>query len=154
MKKKVLPIIKNDPWLEPFADAINGRHEDVIRKQTELVGESGSLSDFANAHNYFGLHRTADGWVFREWAPNATAINMVGTFNDWVECEAYSLSNIGNGVWEIELDADQINHGDLYKLARRKWRTHTRLCPPRGAGRKDSHFLGASVGCGSLSVPN
>ena len=81
MKKKVLPIIKNDPWLEPFADAINGRHEDVIRKQTELVGESGSLSDFANAHNYFGLHRTADGWVFREWAPNATAINMVGTFN-------------------------------------------------------------------------
>ena len=116
MKKKVLPIIKNDPWLEPFADAINGRHEDVIRKQTELVGESGSLSDFANAHNYFGLHRTANGWVFREWAPNATAINMVGTFNDWVECEAYSLSNIGNGVWEIELDADQINHGDLYKL--------------------------------------
>jgi len=116
MKKKVLPIIKNDPWLEPFAEAINGRHEDAIRKEHELVGENGSLSDFANAHNYFGLHRTADGWVFREWAPNATAIYLSGTFNDWGEYEGYALEKKENGIWEISLDADQLKHGDLYKL--------------------------------------
>ena len=116
MRKKVLPIIKNDPWLEPFADAINGRHEDVIKKEHELVGEDGSLSDFANAHNYFGLHRTSDGWVFREWAPNATAIYLSGTFNDWGEYEAYSLEKKENGVWELMLDGDQMHHGDLYKL--------------------------------------
>lgn len=25
--KETLNIIKNDPWLEPFADAITGRHQ-------------------------------------------------------------------------------------------------------------------------------
>ncbi len=73
MKKKTLAILRNDPWLEPFADAINGRHEDVIKKEKELTKKSGSLVDFANAHKYFGLHRQTDGsWTFREWAPNAT----------------------------------------------------------------------------------
>ncbi len=33
---KSLPILKNDPWLEPFADAIIGRHEDALHKETEL----------------------------------------------------------------------------------------------------------------------
>ena len=30
---KVLNIIKNDPWLEPYADAINGRHQHVVEKE-------------------------------------------------------------------------------------------------------------------------
>ena len=121
MKKKVLPIIKNDPWLEPYADAINGRHEDVIRKEKELTGGGKmSLDDFANAHNYFGLHKTRGGWVFREWAPHATAIYMIGSFNDWTEREDYALMRIDNGVWEITLAADKLKHGDLYKL-KMKW---------------------------------
>ena len=45
-----LNILKNDPWLAPYAPAIEGRHNDVLRKERELTGESGSLSDFANAH--------------------------------------------------------------------------------------------------------
>ncbi len=119
--KKVLPIIKNDPWLEPYADAINGRHEDVIRKQKELTnGGKITLNDFANAHNYFGLHKTKTGWIFREWAPNATAIYMIGTFNDWKESDDFKLTRIDNGVWEITLGADMLKHGDLYKL-KIKW---------------------------------
>ena len=69
-----LNILKNDSWLAPYAAAIEGRHNDVIRKERELTSETGSLADFANAHQYFGLHRTRSGWVFREWAPNATGI--------------------------------------------------------------------------------
>ena len=30
---KALNIIKNDPWLEPYADAINGRHQHVVEKR-------------------------------------------------------------------------------------------------------------------------
>ncbi len=70
---KLLNILKNDPWLAPYASAIEGRHQDVQRKLKELTASSGTLSDFANAHKYFGLHRTKEGWVFREWAPNASA---------------------------------------------------------------------------------
>lgn len=84
MKKKTLNIIKNDPWLEPYTDAIVGRHNDALAKEAELCGSEGTLDTFANAHNFFGLHRTADGgWVFREWAPNATAINLIGDFSKW-----------------------------------------------------------------------
>ena len=79
---KALNIIKNDPWLEPYADAINGRHQHVVEKEKELVGKK-TLSDFATGHMYFGLHRTDKGWTFREWAPNATEIYLVGDFNDW-----------------------------------------------------------------------
>ena len=115
---KKLSILANDPWLEPFADAIEGRHNDVIKKEKELTdGGKMTLSDFANAHNYFGLHHNEDGsWVFREWAPNATAVYMVGMFNDWQEKEEFRLLAIGGGVWEIKLNADSIHHGDLYKL--------------------------------------
>lgn len=114
--KKLLRILKNDPWLEPYAPVIEGRHGDVARKEKELIGSHGTLCDFANGYNYFGLHRTATGWTFREWAPNATAIYLIGTFNDWKEDEQYSLKPIDGGVWEINIPADKMRHGDLYKL--------------------------------------
>ncbi|MDD2961155.1 MAG: alpha amylase C-terminal domain-containing protein [Muribaculaceae bacterium] len=115
MNKK-LSILKNDPWLEPYASVIEGRHEDAIVKEKELTANSDSLSDFANAHNYFGLHPTEKGWVFREWAPNATQIFIIGSFNDWQELPVYELKEIGNGVWELKIAAKYIKHGDIYKL--------------------------------------
>lgn len=115
MKRK-LQILKNDPWLEPFRKAIEGRHEDVLRKEQELTGGETALSDFANGHHYFGLHRIESGWIFREWAPNAVKIYLVGTFNDWQESDAFLLKRKDNGVWEVSLPADAIRHGDLYKL--------------------------------------
>lgn len=113
---KSLPILKNDPWLEPFADAIIGRHEDALRKETELVADAGTLTDFANAHKFFGLHRTKSGWVFREWAPNASDIVLIGDFSNWQELVKYRLKHIGNGVWEINLKEKDLKHGDLYKM--------------------------------------
>ena len=114
---RVLPIIKNDPWLEPFADAINGRHADAINVEKRLTRQSGNLVDFANAHRYFGLHREASGeWVFREWAPNATAITLTGDFSDWKKQPAYALKNIGGGVWEGRFAPDAMAHGQLFKM--------------------------------------
>ena len=88
-KKPAKPgIVKNDPWLDPFEDAIRGRHEHALYKVGELTnGGKKSLSDFASGHLYFGLHRTPRQWVFREWAPNATDIYLIGDFNDWQETE-------------------------------------------------------------------
>ena len=66
---ETLNLIKNDPWLEPFAGAINGRHQHALSKEVELIanGESQKLSDFATGYLYFGLHRTENGWILREW---------------------------------------------------------------------------------------
>lgn len=114
--KKDLKIIEKDSWLKPFSDAINGRHKRAIDKERELTQGNKSLSDFATGYMFFGLHRTKEGWVFREWAPNATEIYIVGTFNNWTLTEEYALNRLDNGVWEIHLSADKIHHQDLYKL--------------------------------------
>ena len=37
--EKTLNLIKNDPWLEPFADAIAGRHQFVLDKEAELTNK-------------------------------------------------------------------------------------------------------------------
>ena len=115
--EKTLNLIKNDPWLEPYKDAIVGRFEHAMDKKAELTnGGKSTLSDFASGYLYFGLHRTDKGWIFREWAPNASHIYMVGTFSNWEEKPAYKLKRLKNGSWEIKLPIDAIQHGDLYKL--------------------------------------
>ena len=121
MQQESLPklkLIENDPWLEPFAEAIEGRHNNALKKEKELIGKKGSLKDFASGYLYYGLHRTRKGWSFREWAPNATAIYLVGDFNGWQTTPKYALHPVkrSHGVWEIEVDEDAIHHGDLYKL--------------------------------------
>jgi 1,4-alpha-glucan branching enzyme len=116
--KKALNLIKRDEWLKPYTDAIAGRHQHAIDKEAELTdGGKRSLSEFADGYMYFGLHHTRQGWVLREWAPNATAMFIIGTFNDWQEKPEYELSALDNGVWEIKLQKDALNHGDLFKLS-------------------------------------
>ena len=113
-----IKLVKNDPWLEPFEEAIKGRHEYALHKLNQLTRNTGKLSEFADGHLYFGLHRTPRQWVLREWAPNATAIYMIGEFNDWKEDEAYALKRIpGTDNWELKLPAKALHHEQLYKLS-------------------------------------
>ena len=111
-------LVKNDAYLAPYEDAIRGRHEHALWKMNQLTQNGKlTLSDFANGHNYYGLHQTADGWVFREWAPNATEIYLVGDFNGWNEQEAYQCHRIeGTGNWELTLPHDAMQHGQYYKM--------------------------------------
>ena len=111
-------LVKNDAYLAPYEDAIRGRHEHALWKMSQLTQNGRqSLSDFANGYNYYGLHRTADGWVFREWAPNATSIYLVGDFNDWKETKSYLCHKIeGTGNWELVLPPSAMQHGQFYKM--------------------------------------
>ena len=111
-----LPLWKNDPWLEPFKQVIFHRHEQALIRRQELAYGHKRLSDAVNGHLYYGLHRTADGWVFREWAPNATAIYILGECNNWKKSPDYALQSLENGNWEIRLPADTFRHLSLYKL--------------------------------------
>src|SRR5574344_1019550 len=115
---KHIGIVASDPWLEPFEDAIKGRHDHALWKIDQLTNKGKqSLSDFASGYEYFGLHKTDKGWVFREWAPNATDIYLVGDFNNWIESDKYKLKRIaGTGNWEIKLRENAVKHGDLYKM--------------------------------------
>ncbi|OJX87666.1 MAG: 1,4-alpha-glucan-branching enzyme [Paludibacter sp. 47-17] len=113
---EILPIIKSDPYLEPYAAAIYGRYEYFRDTERKLLKESRSLSEFATGYLYFGLHRLTDGWVFREWAPNATAIYMIGDFNNWDKHPDYQLKKLQNGSWELKLPEYALTHTQLFKL--------------------------------------
>ena len=107
----------SDPWLDPYRSIIDARINKCIEKERQLSG-SVTLKEFAMGHFYYGLHMTDDGWVFRDWAPNAEEIFLTGTFNEWKETPAGQLTRINKyGDWEIRLPHEDLKHGDLYKLS-------------------------------------
>ncbi len=117
MAKKIYKIYETDEWLAPYREAIDARHQRILKKKEELAGKGGSLYDCVNGHLYYGMHRDADGnWVFREWAPNATKIYIIGDFNNWKRTEAYRMKAVGGGNWEITLPEMFISHESLYRL--------------------------------------
>ena len=115
---QVLKLIKNDSGLAEYANAINGRHEQAERKMAEITGGTNNLSEFASGYLYFGLHKTEEGYVLREWAPNATEIYVVGDFNGWKESPRFAMKRVkgSNGNWEIKIKNKSFKHGSLYKL--------------------------------------
>ena len=114
-KKKVM-IYDHDEWLEPYKEVID-RRQKMILELKDRYSVGGSLANGLNNHMYYGLHRNGQGnWVFREWAPNATKIYLIGEFNNWKRTEAYALKPLGGGNWEIVLPSMFLDHGTLYKL--------------------------------------
>jgi 1,4-alpha-glucan branching enzyme len=107
----------SDPWLKPFTGVIEDRIRKCISRENQFTG-SGKLSEFAMGHYYYGLHRTNEAWIFREWAPNATNIFLTGTFSDWREKPEYMMKRINpEGDWEIILPLNALKHEDLFKLS-------------------------------------
>lgn len=117
----MLPLVKNDPWLEPVSDAVEERHNRYERRLNDIVNRYGSLTSFATAHQFFGFHydRRRKGWWYREWAPAAHYLALMGDFNGW-QRYANPMDNVGNGIWEIFLPdseyADTFVHESKMKV--------------------------------------
>ncbi|MBF0120297.1 MAG: alpha amylase C-terminal domain-containing protein [Desulfobacterales bacterium] len=112
-----LEIVKKDSLLLPYADIISRRIKKIQETEKRLTQNKIDLVDFASGHEYFGLHFKDNEWIFREWAPNASAIYLIGNMTDWKKKENFSLNQINsNGVWEIRLPSNALSHGDIYRL--------------------------------------
>ena len=109
-----MKIYKKDKYLAPYKDIIERRNALVLHKKRQMAGD-GRLSDVVNNHLYYVLHRDSRGWVFREWAPNATRIWLIGDFNGWKREERYAFSPTGGGNWELVVPSEIISHGTLYR---------------------------------------
>ena len=107
-------LYDNDPWLNPYKEAIDARHGRIMAAREAIAGER-RLYDVANNHLYYALHQEDGQWVFREWAPSATAISLIGDFNGWKKDGRYALQPIGDGNWELRLPVETIRPGSLYK---------------------------------------
>lgn len=113
---ETLPLlIQNDPYLAPFQDTIIKRRR-LVQEKERILCKGCKLADFATGHLYYGLHRTNGGWVFREWAPNAQEIFLVGEFSGWKIDSAFALRKLNHGNWEITLPKDKLQQGQKYKL--------------------------------------
>ena len=99
-----MQLVKDDPWLEPYTDAIQARTDRFSNRLNEVTQQYGSLESFANAHAQLGVHydAAAGGWRYREWAPRAEQLWLIGDFNDW-DRDSHPLTRCddGSGQWEI-----------------------------------------------------
>ena len=116
-ENRLIRLLKSDSYLTPFSDQIRHRLENIEETEHRLTRGKESLAEFACGHEYFGLHFQRGDWVFREWAPNATAIYLIGDMSKWQESKEFELKRIDDyGVWEIHLSINKLKHGDLYRL--------------------------------------
>ena len=67
------------------------------------------------AYKFFGNHKiNKDKFAFRVWAPNATAVSVVGDFNSW-DNDANKCKLVAPGIWEATVKG--VNIYDCYKYA-------------------------------------
>ena len=118
MSKKKIPIlVKDDPWLEPYTEEIADRIIRFGNLVQTIEKEAGSLQSFSGAYNYMGINydRKKKGWWYREWAPAARSLSLIGDFNNW-DREANPLQKNESGIWEAFIDGDTLKHGDKVKV--------------------------------------
>lgn len=98
-------ILELNPQLHDFAGDIDLRMSCYENTKRRLLSEGKTLNDFANAHDYYGIHHVDGGWVYREWAPSAYQLYLEGEFNGWNQT-SHPLTKLENGNWELFLEGD------------------------------------------------
>ncbi len=98
-------ILEFNPQLQPFAGDIDLRMANYYETKGRLLSNGGTLNDFANAYNYYGIHPVDGGWVYREWAPNAYQLYLTGDFNNW-DWTSHPMHRLQNGDWELFLEGE------------------------------------------------
>ena len=115
-KQKQYKILSIDPGLKPFYDDIALRMDRNAEVRKKLLGKKADLPSFANGYMYYGFSRTDTGWVYREWAPGADAIHLIGDFNNWNR-KSHPMTKLPDGTWEIYLEGENaLRHGQRVKI--------------------------------------
>lgn len=110
--------LRDDSFLAPFLNDIDRRHDLFEKRIGELSRKDGSLAGAAAWHKYFGFHLENGRWYFREYAPNATEITLVGDFSGWRLLPEFSLRRKNeSGIWEGSWPESRISHGQRCHLA-------------------------------------
>ncbi len=118
MRRPPIPgLVMADSWLQPYARQIRDRQRLFDSKLKKVRHLGGSLEHYASAYHYFGFNRDrkTGEWIYREWAPGAQGLYLIGDFNGWDRSSHVMLKD-HRGVWEIRLHPNALKHGDLVKV--------------------------------------
>jgi 1,4-alpha-glucan branching enzyme len=116
----VSPLYRRDPWLTPYEGAVRERIDRYRIARAEINGAGGPLGALTGGHHYFGFNRGekdgANGVWYREWAPGAHGLFLVGDFNGW-DRGRHPLTRDEWGVWHLFLpDGEAPPHGGRVKV--------------------------------------
>ena len=75
-------VVKVDPWLEPYSDALRHRYNGFRTWVDTLNKHEGGLAKFSRGYEKMGFIVSPNGDItYREWAPNATTAHLMGDFS-------------------------------------------------------------------------
>ena len=116
-------LIKADLLLKPYTTQLRERFEHYRRFKTEIEKTGGVLGEISRGHQYFGFnrgeHEGETGVWYREWAPGAHTLALIGDFNGWAR-DANPMVVDDWGVWHLFLPdsdyANRLTHESLVKV--------------------------------------
>jgi 1,4-alpha-glucan branching enzyme len=116
-------LIAGDPYLQPFEAQLRDRYSYYKSELAKIDRQGGYLGAISQGHRYFGFNRGElwgkPGVWYREWAPGAIQLRLIGDFNNW-DRFGHPLVRDQFGVWSLFLpDADyskKLVHGSRVKV--------------------------------------
>lgn len=99
-------IVEFDPWLEPYSDKLRARHKHLAKVRSSFDSTGGLMGTISHGYEFFGFnrgkHEGKSGVWYREWAPAAKKVSLIGDFNNW-DREKNNLTRDQWGTWSIFL---------------------------------------------------
>jgi 1,4-alpha-glucan branching enzyme len=100
---------------------LRARYAKFQATKKDIEEKEGSLGQFALGYKHFGFNRVGKSIVYREWAPGAQELYVIGDFNNW-NFTSHRANKNRWGVFEITFEdlADGtpvIRHGTKVKIA-------------------------------------
>ncbi len=118
MRRPPIPgLVLADGWLAPYEREITARMRLFDGQMERICRRWGSLMECARGYERLGFNRVegTGEWIYREWAPGARGLFLIGDFNGWNR-ESHPMQRRHDGVWELTLPADALSHGQHVKV--------------------------------------
>ncbi|KAM3455181.1 hypothetical protein MY3296_002550 [Beauveria thailandica] len=114
-------VIKLDPWLEPFSDALRRRFSKTQDRIKKINDSEGGMDSYTKGFDKFGFKVLSNGDVrYREWAPNAVEAYLIGEFNEWNQT-SHPMAKDADGSFTIVVPSNAgqpaIPHNSKVKIS-------------------------------------
>ncbi|MDE0472733.1 MAG: alpha amylase C-terminal domain-containing protein [Ekhidna sp.] len=117
MPNPKLPLVADDPWLEPYEADINRRHSYYKERLKEIEENYQSPERFASLYAHLGFNYDVKKgrWTYREWAPEAHQLTLVGSFDSWGE--GIRMKKGKGGIWHVDIPGGlKFGHQTMVKV--------------------------------------
>ena len=116
-------LATSDPWLAPYVPQLRRRYDHYKWVLERFTSAGGLLGQISQGHRYFGFnrgeHEGQTGVWYREWAPEARELHLIGDFNLW-DRRSHPMTCDAFGVWSVFLPdspyAQRLTHQSRLKV--------------------------------------